>query len=107
MINDVTPQIWLIGNTLSDLLIASAMIYHVNGRISLRVDCSKLTTFLQLHKRRRDTGGFFSDHYLLRIIRVTVESNILTSTYIPAAYAPTRLLTTLRYKQQLLVLSHF
>jgi hypothetical protein len=87
MINDVTPQIWLIGNTLSDLLIASAMIYHVNGQISFRVDRSKLTTFLQLQKRRRDLGGLFSDHALLRIVRVVVETNILTSKYIPSAYA--------------------
>jgi hypothetical protein len=102
MINDVTPQIWLIGNTLSDLLIASAMVYHVNGQISLREDCSKLTTFLQLQKRRRDLGGLFSDHTLLRIIRVIVESNILTSKYIPSAYVPTHLptrsLTMSRYK---------
>jgi hypothetical protein len=40
---------------------------------------------LQLAKRRRDRDGLFSDHALdhalLRIVRLTIETNVMTGTY--------------------------
>ncbi|KAI9452301.1 hypothetical protein BJY52DRAFT_943117 [Lactarius psammicola] len=49
---------WLSGNTLSDILIAGSMLFH-------------------LVRRRRE--GNFSDHALSRIVRLTIETNILTT----------------------------
>ncbi|KAF8498155.1 hypothetical protein F5888DRAFT_225422 [Russula emetica] len=51
--------IWLCGNTISDLLIASAMFYHLT-RIKAR--------------------EHFSSHALVSIVRLTVETNIVTTT---------------------------
>jgi len=51
---------WLIGNTVSDLLIASAMLYHLT--------------------RRRARETYFSSHALVRIVRLTIETNIVTTT---------------------------
>jgi len=51
---------WLSGNTLSDLLITGSMLYH-------------------LRRRRRDASSHFSDHALTRIVRLTVETNVLTT----------------------------
>jgi len=52
---------WLIGNTVSDALITAAMLFHLT--------------------RRRNAGsGYFSDHALSRIVRLTVETNLLTTT---------------------------
>ncbi|KAN0106929.1 hypothetical protein V8E52_010673 [Russula decolorans] len=50
---------WLGGNTISDLLIASAMLYHLT--------------------RMRGRGNF-STHALLSIVRLTVETNVATTT---------------------------
>jgi len=51
---------WLIGNTVADLLITAAMLYH----------CTK----------RRNVGDrYFSNHALSRIVRLTIETNVLTS----------------------------
>ncbi|KAH9060688.1 hypothetical protein EDB87DRAFT_1683380 [Lactarius vividus] len=52
--------IWLIGSVLADGLIAISMVYH-------------------LEKRRTDGGGFFSSHAMSRIVRLTVETNLLTT----------------------------
>ncbi|KAH9984745.1 hypothetical protein BJV77DRAFT_1071862 [Russula vinacea] len=49
---------WLIGNTVSDLLIASAMLYHLS--------------------RLRAREGF-SGHALVSIVRLTVETNLVTT----------------------------
>jgi len=51
---------WLIGNTMADILIASALLYH-------------------LVKRHRDTRGFYGDHALVKIVRLTIETNLLTT----------------------------
>ncbi|KAI9435799.1 hypothetical protein H4582DRAFT_2079434 [Lactarius indigo] len=53
--------IWLSGNALSDVLIAGSMLFHL-GRL------------------RRQGGGIFSDHAISRIVRITVETNVLTAT---------------------------
>ncbi|KAI9452297.1 hypothetical protein BJY52DRAFT_942706 [Lactarius psammicola] len=50
---------WLSGNALSDILIAGLMLYH-------------------LGRRRKD--GYFSNHALSRVVRLTVETNVLTAT---------------------------
>jgi len=50
---------WVIGNTVSDVLIASAMLYHL----------TKL-------KAREN----FSSHALVRIVRLTIETNLVTTT---------------------------
>jgi len=52
---------WLIGNTVADLMITAAMIYHLTSRNSAG-------------------DGHFSCHALSRIVRLTVETNILTAT---------------------------
>lgn len=52
--------IWLVGNTLSDILIASTMIYHL--------------------RRIWAKNGCLSDHVLVRIVRLTVETNLVTTT---------------------------
>ncbi|KAI0252247.1 hypothetical protein BJV78DRAFT_1281811 [Lactifluus subvellereus] len=52
---------WLTGNTVADALITAAMLYHLT--------------------RRRNAGdGYFSGHALSRIVRLTVETNLLTTT---------------------------
>jgi hypothetical protein len=57
----IPALIWLGGNTLSDILITGSMLYH-------------------LGRRRRDANGHFSDRALSRIVRLTVETNLLTTT---------------------------
>ncbi|KAI9452298.1 hypothetical protein BJY52DRAFT_942904 [Lactarius psammicola] len=52
---------WLSGNTLSDILIAGSMLFH-------------------LGRRRKEGGNYFSDHAISRIVRLTVETNVLTTT---------------------------
>lgn len=51
---------WLVGNTVSDMLIASAMLFFLI--------------------RRRVKDGFLSSHALVSVVRLTVESNLLTAT---------------------------
>jgi hypothetical protein len=51
------------------------------------VDCSNLIMALQLAQRRRDTAGLFSDHTLLKIVRLIIETNVMTSMGILAPYA--------------------
>ena len=80
-------QTWLIGNTASDVLIAAAMLYHVNPFMS-RVNhgsfrAHHLASILQLALRRTKDGSL-SNHALVRIVRLTVETNILTSKYLPS-----------------------
>ncbi|KAI9435806.1 hypothetical protein H4582DRAFT_1968840 [Lactarius indigo] len=55
----ILAMTWLIGNTVADTLIASAMLYHL----------------LKLKKK----DGRFSSHALISIVRLTVETNILTT----------------------------
>lgn len=52
--------IWLVGNTLSDILIASTMIYHL--------------------RRIWAENDYLSNHVLVRIMRLTVETNLVTTT---------------------------
>jgi len=51
---------WMVGNAAADILIASAMLYY-------------------LAKRRGDTANFFSNHALVKIVRLTIETNLLTT----------------------------
>lgn len=74
-------QTWIIGNTLSDLLIASAMLYYVSSfrqlyTISLKAHCS--TPVAQLRKIWAKDGNL-SSHVLVSIVRLTVETNLVTS----------------------------
>ncbi|KAF8486807.1 hypothetical protein DFH94DRAFT_849349 [Russula ochroleuca] len=52
---------WLAGNTMADLLIVAAMLFY-------------------LTRRRNAELGPFSNHALVRIVRLTVETNVLTTT---------------------------
>ncbi|KAI9442886.1 hypothetical protein BJY52DRAFT_1177729, partial [Lactarius psammicola] len=52
--------IWLIGSVLADGLIAVSMLYH-------------------LEKRRTDGGGILNNYAMSRIVRLTVETNVLTT----------------------------
>ncbi|KAI0252240.1 hypothetical protein BJV78DRAFT_1360982 [Lactifluus subvellereus] len=52
---------WLIGNTMADILITAAMLYY-------------------LSRRRRDGGGTFGDNALVRVVGLTIETNIMTTT---------------------------
>lgn len=56
----VFALIWLIGNSASDVLIAAAMLYHL--------------------AKRRAKDGPLGNYALVRIVRLTVETNILTTT---------------------------
>ncbi|KAI0270137.1 hypothetical protein BGY98DRAFT_277307 [Russula aff. rugulosa BPL654] len=51
---------WLSMNSFSDILIASSMLYY-------------------LTKRRKEIDGLFHDHALVKVIRLTIETNILTT----------------------------
>ncbi|KAI0000817.1 hypothetical protein BJV74DRAFT_116020 [Russula compacta] len=52
---------WLIGNAVADILITASMLYYLT--------------------RRRTAGdGYFSDNVLSKIIRLTVETNLMTCT---------------------------
>ncbi|KAH8988333.1 hypothetical protein EDB92DRAFT_2011456 [Lactarius akahatsu] len=53
-------QIWLSGNASADILIAGSLLSRLG--------------------RRRREGGHFSDHALSKVIRLTIETNVLTST---------------------------
>ena len=71
-------QTWFIANTLSDVLIASAMIYYVSSfwcSGSLEADFS--TPIPQL-RRIWAESGFPKNHVLVNIVRLTVETNLAT-----------------------------
>ncbi|KAH9952923.1 hypothetical protein BGW80DRAFT_1469118 [Lactifluus volemus] len=65
-IQKILAMIWLSGNLMADIHIAAAMLYH-------------------LARRRKARDGLFSDHaldhYLSKIVRLTVETNVMTGTY--------------------------
>ncbi|KAH9986895.1 hypothetical protein BJV74DRAFT_843398 [Russula compacta] len=56
----ILATIWLAGNTVSDMLIAAAMVYHV--------------------VKRRAGNDRFGSHALLSMVILTVETNIMTTT---------------------------
>jgi len=56
----VTAIVWLVGNTAADILIASAMFYF-------------------LVTRRKDNNGYFGDHALMKVVRLTIETNLVTT----------------------------
>ena len=77
----VSHQTWIVGNTLADLLIASTMLYHVSFFLllstgSLEVDLS--TSILQL-RSVWTRHGHLSRHILVSIVRLTIETNLVTS----------------------------
>ncbi|KAH9039084.1 hypothetical protein EDB85DRAFT_2141336 [Lactarius pseudohatsudake] len=51
---------WVSGNALADVLIAGSLLFYL--------------------VRRRREGGHFSDHALSKLVRLTIETNVLTST---------------------------
>ena len=74
----------MIGNATGDLLIAAAMLYyviiwalHLNGSPGADFGLENR----QLAKRRRAADSAFNDHALVRIVRLTIETNVLTSKY--------------------------
>ncbi|KAH9053822.1 hypothetical protein EDB87DRAFT_1796504 [Lactarius vividus] len=54
-------QIWTSGNAMADLLIACSILFF-------------------LGRRRKEGSSHFSNHALSRIVRLTIETNVLTST---------------------------
>jgi len=77
-------QTWIIADTLSDLLIAAAMFYHVNP-----IDCrvwnhSKLIVLCPIPQLRRiwARDGNLSCHVLISIVRLIVETNLATSEHL-------------------------
>ena len=74
-------QTWIIANTLSDLLIASAMFYHVNSIRLLYMGSLKLIPFCPIPQLRRiwARDGKLSSHALVSIVRLIVETNLATS----------------------------
>ncbi|KAI0270130.1 hypothetical protein BGY98DRAFT_277159 [Russula aff. rugulosa BPL654] len=52
--------IWLSATVLSDILIASSMVYF-------------------LTRRQKDTNGFIQNNFVTKLVRLTVESNLLTT----------------------------
>jgi hypothetical protein len=77
----VLDQTWLGGNTISDLLIASAMLYHVNSSFVFLYkepfEADRPTPIQQLIGMK--ARGNFSTHALASIVRLTVETNVVTS----------------------------
>jgi hypothetical protein len=59
-------------------MITGAMLYYVNDPLSLEGPSLSLLDYLQLTNRR---SGCFSDYALQKIVRLTVESNVLTGVY--------------------------
>ncbi|KAF8498147.1 hypothetical protein F5888DRAFT_1692862, partial [Russula emetica] len=57
----IVALIWLIGNTVTDLLIVAAMLYY-------------------LTRRRNADKGPWCNHALVKIVRLTIESNMMTTT---------------------------
>lgn len=79
-------QTWLAGNTASDLLIAAAMLYHVDRlrfALGIRPMLIAFTQILQLAQRRARDGRL-SNHALVSVVRLTVETNIMTSKSLPS-----------------------
>ena len=77
----VSHQTWIVGNTLADLLIASTMLYHVNFFLlvstgSLEADLT--TSILQL-RSVWTRHGHLSWHIFVSIVRLTIETNLVTS----------------------------
>jgi len=100
----VSLQTWLIGNTVSDLLIAAAMLYHVNPFRFAEITspyADYLTPIPQLIQRRARDGRL-STHALVSIVRLTIETNIMTSKSPESRYVNPRLI----FSQLLLVLYH-
>ena len=87
-------QIWVFANTLSDLLIASAMLYHVSlfrydsHTVSLEADRSTLIPQL---RRVWIRDGYLSNHVLVSVVRLTVETNLVTSKNLRGFYVMMRL----------------
>jgi hypothetical protein len=84
----VPLQTWLIGNTVSDILIASAMLFFVSFSFSFRVsgrlpDADHPSPIPQLIQRR-SKDGYLSSHALVSVVRLTVESNLMTSEPVPS-----------------------
>ncbi|KAH9064364.1 hypothetical protein EDB87DRAFT_1680574 [Lactarius vividus] len=52
---------WVSGNALADILIAGSILFY-------------------LRRRRREGDGYLSDHAITRVVRLTVETNLLTCT---------------------------
>jgi hypothetical protein len=83
----VPAQTWLIGNTVSDILITSALLYHVrtSESVSRFFEADGSLIIPQLAKRRvRD--GQYSSHTIIRIVRLTIETNVVTSMYCLVGY---------------------
>src|SRR5882762_9266412 len=74
-------QTWLVGNTVTDILIVTAMLYYVKTLQVVRGSCTDCYSsgHQQLTRRRNADDGLFSNHALVKIVRLTVETNILTS----------------------------
>ncbi|KAH9966361.1 hypothetical protein BGW80DRAFT_1209494 [Lactifluus volemus] len=53
--------VWLLGSTIADILIAAMMLYYYLARM------------------HRGMGGSFNDHILLRIVRLIIETNVMTA----------------------------
>ena len=73
---------------MADILIAAAILHHVNLSNSLqsRSFITDYFGFPQLVRKRKDRDRLSSDHTLdhalLRIVRLTIETNVMTSKYI-------------------------
>ncbi|KAH8988329.1 hypothetical protein EDB92DRAFT_1948015 [Lactarius akahatsu] len=59
--SDDPEQTWMSGNASADILIAGSSLFY-------------------LERRRREGSGHFSDHALSKVVRLIIETNVLTST---------------------------
>jgi hypothetical protein len=86
-VNWCAAQTWLLGNTVSDALITSAMLYHVNishllllQKILFETDGCLVIPQLVICRAR--DGRFNIRHdAVVSIVRLTVETNMVTSVY--------------------------
>ena len=82
-VDTLLRQLWTIPSALSDVLIAIAMIILVSISTVLLfflIHLRTRLTFLQL-SRMRVTGTRFTVFVMVRVVRLTIETNALTGTF--------------------------
>jgi hypothetical protein len=78
---------------MADLLIAAAMLFYVNMCLfsSGHWKLSALAFDFPQLQRRRERDCYNGDHVLRRVVRLTIETNVMTGKYHLYACAPIKL----------------
>ncbi len=72
-------QLWSLPSALADILIAIAMTLLVRASPSLMLQ--HVTDCLQKLRQTTSAKGHFPNYILLRVVRLTIETNALTGIY--------------------------